>query len=108
MSGGACLHADQARWQAAEEADELAPAELTPDQNLSALVNAVDLKDVLGEIKTNCRDVHWSGSLSGAEAITLSHRALPGAGAVHPIIYGTVGRAISSRIAFWCWRHFTP
>jgi hypothetical protein len=89
LSGGACLHADQARWQAAEEADDLAPAELTTDQNLSALVNAVDLKDVLGEIKTNCRDVHWSGSLSGAEAIPLSHWALPGAGAVHPILYGT-------------------
>ena len=51
MSGGACLHADQARWQAAEEADDLAPAELTTDHNLSALVKAVDLKDVLGEVK---------------------------------------------------------
>jgi hypothetical protein len=97
LSGGACLHADQARWQAAEEADDLAPAELTTDQNLSALVNAVDLKDVLGEIKTTCRDVPWSGSLSGAEAITLSHRALPGAGAVHPIIYGKVGTTLGSR-----------
>jgi hypothetical protein len=77
MRGGACLHADQARRQAAEEADELAPAELTTDQNLSALVNAVNLKDLLGEIKTNCRDVHWSSPLSGAETITLSHRALP-------------------------------
>jgi len=44
---------------------------------------------MLGEIETYCRDMHWSGSLSGAEAITLSHRALPGAGAVHSIIYGT-------------------
>src|SRR4028118_820542 len=89
VSGGAGLHPDQAGWQAAEEADELASAELTADQNLSILVNAVDLEDVLGEIETDCGDMHWSGSLSGAEAITLSHRALPGAGAVHPIIYGT-------------------
>ena len=44
---------------------------------------------MLGEIETYCRDMHWSGSLSGAEAITLSHRVLPGAGAVHPIIYKT-------------------
>jgi hypothetical protein len=44
---------------------------------------------MLGEIETYCRDMHWSGSLSGAEAITLSHRALPGAGAVQLIIYGT-------------------
>jgi hypothetical protein len=44
---------------------------------------------MLGEIETNSRDMHWSGSLSGAEANTLSHRALPGAGAVHSISYGT-------------------
>jgi hypothetical protein len=50
---------------------------------------------VLGEIETNSRDMHWSGSLSGAEAITLSHRALPGAGAVHPIIYGTRLRCVT-------------
>ncbi len=56
---------------------------LTADQNLFVLIDAVDLEDVLGEIETYCRDMHWSGSLSGAEAITLSHRALPGAGAVH-------------------------
>jgi hypothetical protein len=43
----------------------------------------MDPKNVLGEIETNCRDLHRSGSLSGAEAITLTHRALPGAGAVH-------------------------
>ncbi len=35
VSGGACLHPDQARRQTAEEAEELAPAELTADQNLS-------------------------------------------------------------------------
>jgi hypothetical protein len=46
---GACtsLDADQAGWQASEEADELAAAELTADQNLSCLINAVDLKHVL-------------------------------------------------------------
>jgi len=49
----------------------------------------MDLKHVLGEIETNRGNLHWSGSLSGAEAITLPQRALPGAGAVHPIIYGT-------------------
>jgi hypothetical protein len=49
----------------------------------------VDLKDVLGNVETDCGDLHRSGSLSGAEAIPLFHRALPGAGAVHPIIYGT-------------------
>jgi hypothetical protein len=85
---GARLHADQAGRQTPEEADEFTPAELTADQNLSILIDAMNLEHMLGEIETYCRDLHWSGSLSGAEAITLSHRALPGAGAVHPIIYG--------------------
>jgi hypothetical protein len=89
VGGGTRLHANQAGRQTPEEGNELTPAELTADQNLSILVNAVDLEDVLGEIETDCGDMHWSGSLSGAEAITLSHRALPGAGAVHLIIYGT-------------------
>ena len=89
VGGRTRLHANQARQQAAEEADEFTPAELPTDQNLSILIDAVDLENVLGEIETYCRDMHWSGSLSGAEAITLSHRALPGAGAVHSIIYGT-------------------
>jgi len=74
--------------QAPEEVDELTSAELAADQNLSILVNTVDLEDMLSEIETNSRDMHWSGSLSGAEAITLLHRALPGAGAVPSIIYG--------------------
>ena len=52
------------------------------------LINTVDLEDMLGEIETYCRGLHRSGSPPGAEAITLSHTALPGAGAVHPIIYG--------------------
>ena len=53
VGGGAGLHADQARRQAPEEADELTPAELPADQNLSFLINTVDLEDVLGEIETN-------------------------------------------------------
>ena len=46
----------------------------------SALVNAVDLKDVLGAIKTNCRNVQWGGSLSGAQEITLPHGTPSGRG----------------------------
>ncbi len=88
VGGGARLHANQARRQSAEEADELASAELPADQNLSVLVPAMNLEHKVGEIETYCRDMHRSGSLSGAEANTLSHRALPGAGAVHSIIYG--------------------
>jgi hypothetical protein len=96
MGGGARLHANQAGRQAAEEADELTSAELTADQNLSIPVNTVDLEHMLCEIETNSRDMHRSGSLSGAEAITLSHRALPGAGAVHSILYGTGNKPLAT------------
>jgi hypothetical protein len=71
VGGGTCLHSNDARRQAPEEADELTSAELTADQNLSVLINTVDLEDVLGEIETNSRDLHRNGSLFGAEAITL-------------------------------------
>src|SRR5829696_4494313 len=89
VGGGTRLHPNQAGRQAPEEADELTSPELTANENLSVLIDAMNLEHMLGEIETYCRDMHWSGSLSGAEAITLSHRALPGAGAVHLIIYET-------------------
>jgi hypothetical protein len=95
VGGGAGLHANQAGRQSAEEANEFTPAELPADQNLSVLIDAMNLEDMLGEIETYCRDMYRCGSLSGAEAITLSHRALPGAGAVHLIIYGTRYRLIA-------------
>jgi hypothetical protein len=86
---GARLHANQSGWRAREDADYLSATHLPADQNLSILIDTVDLKHMLGEIETYCRDLHWSGSLSGAEAKTLSHSALPGAGAADSIIYGT-------------------
>jgi hypothetical protein len=71
MGGGTRLHADQAGRQAPEEADELTPAELTADRNLSVLIDAMNLEHMLGQIETNGRGMPWSGSLSGAEANTL-------------------------------------
>jgi len=49
-----------------------------PDQNLSCHINVVDLKEVLGEIEANRSDLHWSGFLPGAEAITLSRGHIAG------------------------------
>jgi hypothetical protein len=71
VGGGTRLHPNQAGRQAPEEADELTSPELTANENLSVLIDAMDLKHMLGEIETYCRDLHWSGSLSGAEANTL-------------------------------------
>jgi hypothetical protein len=100
VSSGTRLHANQAGRQAAEETYELTSAELTADENLSILIDAVDLEDVLGEIETDCGEMHRSGSLSGAGAITLTHRAPPGAGAVHSIIYG---RIVPAEGHLWLW-----
>ncbi|KFG66484.1 hypothetical protein JH26_27995 [Microvirga sp. BSC39] len=52
VGGGTCLHANQARRQSAEEADEFTPAELTADQNLSVPIDAMNLEHMLGEIET--------------------------------------------------------
>jgi hypothetical protein len=71
VGGGTRLHANQAGCQAPEETDELAAAELTTDQNLSCVINAVELKHMLGNIKADYSNLHRSGSLSGAEASTL-------------------------------------
>jgi hypothetical protein len=78
VGGGARLHADQARRQTPEEGEDLSPADLAADESLPILIDAVDLKDVLGDVETNRGDLHRTGSLSGAEAITLLQRAMAG------------------------------
>jgi hypothetical protein len=91
---GAGLHANQAGRQSAEEADEFTPAELPADQNLSVLIDAMNLEDMLGDIETNRGNLHWSGSLSGAEAITLPEGRCREQAPSTPIIYGTGGSGV--------------
>src|SRR5258708_3695765 len=43
------LHADQAGWDLAEKLDDLFAAQLPGNDDLPVLVDAVDLKDILGE-----------------------------------------------------------
>jgi hypothetical protein len=65
MRRGAGLHADQARWQLLEKGQELASLQLPPNNHLPNNINAVDLKDRLRNIETDCRDrSHGSSSES--------------------------------------------
>jgi hypothetical protein len=59
MGGRTGLHADQTRWQPGKEPQHLtAPKPLTDDNPVS-FIDAVDLKNVLGQIQPNrCNLVH--------------------------------------------------
>src|SRR4249920_2696634 len=56
MRRGAGLHADQARWQLLEKGQDVATLQLPPNDHLPNSINAVDLKDRLRDIETDCRD----------------------------------------------------
>jgi hypothetical protein len=63
MRRGTCLHANQAGRQRFEELHHLAAAKLPPDDGLFGRIDAVDLKYVLGNIQTDCGNLHGDGSL---------------------------------------------
>jgi hypothetical protein len=80
MRRGTRFHAHQTRRQRLEERYHLAAPQLLPDDHLLVRVDAVNLKDVLGEIKTNRANLHVDGPL-----IVIYGTSMPGAGAVHYI-----------------------
>jgi hypothetical protein len=54
MSSGARLYADQTRRELIEKADNLCPTELPSQNSGPILIDAVDLKNVLGDIHADC------------------------------------------------------
>jgi hypothetical protein len=85
MGARAGFHADQTTWPPFEECKKLAPAELTPCDNLALVVKAMDLDDIFGEINADCAELQH-GWLLILDAETPSWRiATPGAGANHTI-----------------------
>src|ERR1700722_9419446 len=58
MSRAARLHDDRAGFLPLEEADQFAPAQLSPELYLSGFVYCVDLEDGLRGIQTDHRDAH--------------------------------------------------
>src|SRR5262245_35037563 len=53
---GASLDADQTSRQLLEERQDVAPLQLTADDNLALRVDAVGLKHRLRDVETDCRD----------------------------------------------------
>jgi hypothetical protein len=58
MGRRAGFHANQARRQRPEELQHLAAPQLLANDDLLCRVNAVDLEHVLGDIQTNCGNLH--------------------------------------------------
>src|SRR5262245_42275349 len=63
MRRGTRLHANEAGRQRREELQHLTAPKLLPDDDLLGRINAVDLKQVLGDIQTDCGNLHVDGSL---------------------------------------------
>jgi hypothetical protein len=64
MRRRAGLHADETRFLITEEIDDFQTAQPSLDDDLSSRVDAVSLKPVLGEIETDCDNLHGGRLLS--------------------------------------------
>jgi hypothetical protein len=56
MRRGAGFNTYKARWQLLKKGQDVASLQLAPNDHLPISVNAVDLKDRLRDIETDCRD----------------------------------------------------
>ena len=56
MRRGAGFDADQAPWQLLEECQHVASLDLTADDDIAIRIDAVNMKDRLRDIETDCRD----------------------------------------------------
>src|SRR6516162_1095476 len=77
---GTGLHANEARRQRREELQHLAAAKLLPDDDLLGRINSVDLEHVLGDIQTDCGNLHVDGSLMWFVATITLRRFVAGSG----------------------------
>ena len=84
----ACFHADEAPLQLLNKRDHLLAAKLS-DNNLIAFIDAMNIKDILGEIKTDGLNLHVDAPLKGsAAAVILTQQIGRGADFVHRIKSG--------------------
>src|SRR6516165_7367031 len=72
MRGTARFQPDPGRCQPVEELPHLATPELTPDNRMLVLIDAVHSKDVLGGIQTNSVNRH------GTAPLAVLHTSQPG------------------------------
>src|SRR6516165_6991939 len=86
VRGGTSFHANQAGRQSCKKLHHLTAAKLLPDDDPLGRINSVDLEHVLGDIQTDCGNLHVDGSLMWLVATITLRRFVAGAGAVHHII----------------------
>jgi hypothetical protein len=63
-----------------EDLHHLTAAKLLPDDDLLGRIDAVDLKHVLGDIQTDCGNLHVDGSLMWLVATITLRRFVAGSG----------------------------
>src|SRR6516165_7227260 len=73
MRGTTRFQPDPGRCQLGEELPHLAAPELTPDNRLLVLINAVHLKDMLGGIQTNSDNRYGTAPFGCVAHITAWH-----------------------------------
>ncbi|BCG83645.1 hypothetical protein MesoLj113b_71870 (plasmid) [Mesorhizobium sp. 113-3-3] len=56
------LHADEARLHIAKQRDKLIAPNFSTEHRVSSIIDAVNLKDVLGDIQSNRDNLHADGS----------------------------------------------
>jgi hypothetical protein len=62
MSATTGFHADQATLEIGEERQHLIALQLLLEHRLSPLINTMNLKNLLCQIDTNCRNLHFGRS----------------------------------------------
>jgi hypothetical protein len=90
MRGTTCFQPDPGRRQPIEELPHLATSELTADNRLLVLIDAVHLKDMLGGIQANSDNRHGTAPLPALQ--TSQPGTTDAVGAVHPNITVSVVR----------------
>jgi hypothetical protein len=73
MRGPRRFQPDPGRWQSVEELRDLAAPKLTADHRLFVLIDAVDLKDMLGDIQTNSDNRYGTAPLAALHTFTAWH-----------------------------------
>ncbi|OHV63489.1 hypothetical protein LCM4577_32325 [Mesorhizobium sp. LCM 4577] len=69
------FNANEARWKFGEILNNLRTAKASPDANLAFLINAMNLKNVLGQIKPDRGNLHCGCSLLSSEATAKPYHA---------------------------------
>src|SRR5262245_20083907 len=100
---GASLDADQTSRQLLEERQDVAPLQLTADDNLVVRVDAVGLKNRLRDVETDCRNLlhDWLlrivGALTAPTSVALACRVEePSTASIGDIPSNSSGRVLSA------------